>query len=113
MPDLGTYTPGPDCLAARERLLEGIMATWPKFEPRKLVPKEQAPSTEISDAMIAAAEKAVVDRRAIWLRELKARRAIEAELNTPPVNFWEKEFAARARLRAAKQIRAAIREAVR
>jgi hypothetical protein len=113
MTDLGTYTPGPDCLAARERLLEGIMATWPKFGPRKLVPKEPPPSTEISDALKRAADASVEKYRRTWQHELAAKRAIEAEPNTPPVNYWEPEHRARARLHGAKELRQAVREAMR
>jgi hypothetical protein len=97
--DLAAYTPGPECLAARKRLLEGIMATWPKRAPP--VAKRPQPQPQFRDTFRAAVA-AVIDRAAGCVKhERDVERAMIATRQPMPNNYWLRRRRAEQRLAAA------------
>lgn len=80
----------PTLLAARERLLEGIVATWPSSRQKVAKPKRNLVVIDLD------AERAKVEElRLKWQREVVKKEAMLAAGTTPGHNYWETEHRAR------------------
>lgn len=101
MTDLADYAPGPDCLAAREKLLEGIMATWKQPKPKQPRPAAAPPPDTLIVIDIAIEKEAVGRLYVEWQKELAAKRAIcevaSRDKTNPGDNYWLPEAKAKAR----------------
>ena len=99
MTDLGSYTPGQACIAAREALLEGIVATWPQKRPKpKPVPE---PPRDLMMIDIEGERAAVARLFKAWQEALaeKVATVLYASQNKvdPGEHYWQAEAKARAR----------------
>jgi hypothetical protein len=113
--DLANYTPGPDCLAARERLLDGIMATWKRPVRKAKTPAPIATTSDLVTIDLSSERQAVARLYAAWQKELvnkqeATRQAAEAH-SSPGDNYWAAEAKARAKWLAAANFVEMLEEA--
>ena len=97
----------PTLVAARERLLAGIMATWPKPRSRS---KPVAPAPDPLTAELAALERL----GATWRDERMKLNAIVADSvnshTSPPNNYWVAERRAYQKLLVAAAVVAVLHD---
>lgn len=111
MTDLADYTPGPALLAARQKLLEGIAATWKRPITRSS-PKAAPPSRHERVIDLDEAAAAVDRYTAEWAKARQTKvEIVEYSARTktsPPNNYWVPEHQARGRLIAAMAVLEAL-----